>query len=274
MSRVGVIAGEGVLPMHLARHLRPNAPVIVDFGVTKLDWASEYEVIPVRFERPAAVFKKLRLSGVTQIVMAGGMARPRLNPMKFDRVFLRKSSGLLGAMRMGDDALLRFISAWFEEEGFEIIGAHQILETLLAPNGVWGRITPSEEDQRDIDRGVRLLDHLAPEDIAQACVISQGICFGIETIQGTDALLNFVKSTDQKFNPPRVRSQGVLVKLPKKGQHERIDLPTIGEETVRNAHAAGLSGIALRANSSIVLEIEKVIALADQHELFLVGISA
>jgi len=64
---------------------------------------------------------------------------------------------------------------------------------------------------------------------------------------------------------------GVLVKAPKPGQEERIDLPTIGTETVRRAAAAGLAGIAVAAGGVLVAERAATIEAANRHGLFLVG---
>ena len=43
---------------------------------------------------------------------------------------------------------------------------------------------------------------------------------------------------------------GVLVKAPKPGQEERVDMPTIGPDTVESAARAGLAGIAVAAGQS------------------------
>lgn len=65
---------------------------------------------------------------------------------------------------------------------------------------------------------------------------------------------------------------GVLVKLCKPGQDERADLPSIGPDTVINAHAAGLSGIAIEAGRALVLERDRVVSEADRLGLFVTGI--
>ena len=63
----------------------------------------------------------------------------------------------------------------------------------------------------------------------------------------------------------------MLVKAPKPGQEDRVDLPTIGPETVRRAAAAGLAGIAVAAGQVLVAEPAATIEAADQLGLFLVG---
>ncbi|MEO1563129.1 MAG: UDP-2,3-diacylglucosamine diphosphatase LpxI [Pseudomonadota bacterium] len=274
MTKRAIIAGKGVLPRLLAEATKGAGadPVVVDFGTTDLDWIDGYSVIRAKFEKSGAFFRALRREGVTEVVFGGGMERPKLNPIKMDRHFLSKAPQLLRAIRGGDDGLLRSIAAWFEEEGFTIVAPQDVVSDLIAPNGVWGRHYPSEQDDLDMDRGVQILEALAPQDVGQACVVSGGICFGIETIQGTDALLNFVMQTEQRLQPPPSTKQGVLVKLPKVGQEQRIDLPSIGTDTVHAAKAAGLSGIAVMENGALVLGLQDVVAAADEAQMFLMGL--
>lgn len=269
-----IIAGSGVLPKLLAEaSLRDGYEVsIIDFKTTQLDWVSSYPVLTAQFEKAGRLFAALHKNGISEVVFAGGMERPKLNPLKMDRAFLAKAPLLLRAIKGGDDGLLRLIADWFQEEGFQIIAPHEVAKDLLAPAGVWGKHHPSEQDYLDIDRGVQILDALAPADVAQACVIGGGICFGIESIQGTDALLRFVSETEARLQPPKETDYGVLVKIPKTGQETRLDLPGIGPDTISNAARAGLSGIALKEGGALVLGLSDVVQAADEAGLFILGL--
>ena len=70
----------------------------------------------------------------------------------------------------------------------------------------------------------------------------------------------------------RRQRQGVLVKRPKPSQDLRVDLPAIGPNTVRNADAAGLAGIAVMAGHVLAAERSEMIEIADQCGLFIAGI--
>ena len=84
-----------------------------------------------------------------------------------------------------------------------------------------------------------------------------------ETQAGTDSMLNALSTTSSH----KMRS-GVLVKRPKPQQDRRIDMPTIGEATVLNAYRAGLAGIAVEAEGSLVVDKRKVAICADRYSLF------
>ena len=62
---------------------------------------------------------------------------------------------------------------------------------------------------------------------------------------------------------------GVLAKTPKPIQERRIDLPTIGLETVERCDRAGLAGIALEAGGALIVNREAVIAALDAAGMFL-----
>jgi DUF1009 family protein len=88
--------------------------------------------------------------------------------------------------------------------------------------------------------------------------VADGQVLGVETAQGTDAMLHFVMQTPDAL---RHRAKGVLVKLPKPGQDLRVDMPAIGPDTIRRAAEAGLAGIIIAAGQ--VLLIDRAATLAD-----------
>jgi DUF1009 family protein len=63
------------------------------------------------------------------------------------------------------------------------------------------------------------------------------------------------------------------VKAPKPGQERRIDLPTIGPQTVAGAARAGLAGIAVAAGAAVIAEADKVAAAADAAGIFVTGLA-
>jgi DUF1009 family protein len=65
---------------------------------------------------------------------------------------------------------------------------------------------------------------------------------------------------------------GVLVKMKKPHQERRVDLPAVGPNTVTAAAASGLAGIAVEAGHTLMIDRARMIALADERGLFLVGV--
>ena len=103
-------------------------------------------------------------------------------------------------------------------------------------------------------------------DVGQGVIVADGLVLGVEAIEGTDALIERCEALHRKG------SKGVLVKVKKPGQENRIDLPTIGEITILNAAKHGLCGIAIEKDSTLVLDRDEVIKQADKHGIFVVGV--
>lgn len=268
-ERLAILAGRGALPGLLAR-AAPEALFVTFDGVGAEPPKGHAHHLRAAFSQIGALFDGLRAQGVDQVVLAGAMARPTLDPDQFDDRMQALAPRLMAAMTGGDDALLRLVIKVFEEEGFAVLGAHQVAPDLVASEGVLTRAEPTGADFADIERATAILAALAPLDIGQATVVAGGLCLGIETLQGTDALLRFVAAT-----PADLRRQpgGVLVKRPKAGQELRVDMPAIGPDTVKAAAAAGLGGIVVTAGQVMLLERDALLATADEAELFLWAIA-
>ena len=257
MTRLAILAGQGALPHQIAA-AHPDALFahFVDLG----SGLPSNETLQVSYERFGEMFAGLKQAGVTEVVFAGGLARPALNPANFDDKMRMLAPGFMAAMQGGDDALLRAVILAFEEEGFTVKGAHEVLPDLTVRAEQQGATECTGVDASDAARAWKILQALGSLDVAQACVVARGICLGIETAQGTEALLGFVAQTRGALKSAQ---GGVLVKWTKPNQDLRVDMPAIGPDTVDQARAAGLQGICIEAGAVLVLERNEVIRRAD-----------
>ena len=73
----------------------------------------------------------------------------------------------------------------------------------------------------------------------------------------------------KKCKSKKFKNQGVLVKFPKKKQDLRVDLPTIGFETLKQSKNAGLKGIVVKNKQHIFLDQSKCIKFADKNKMFI-----
>lgn len=261
-GRLAILACSGALPVEIAK-ANPGALKIGFAGVPN---ELPGDVHEFRFEKLGALWAFLRENSVERVVFAGGLARPPLDPSAFDSGMAAVAPRLAAAMSGGDDALLRLVIAVFEEQGFKVVGAHEICPGLTVGHAFEIGGSPSDADMSDAARARSILAALSPLDVGQACVVAGGQCLGIETMQGTDALLRFVAST-----PPlqRPKAPGVLVKAAKTGQDLRIDMPGIGPETVIATARAGLAGIIVEPQRVMILNREEVTDALGDTGLFL-----
>lgn len=220
--------------------------------------------IEARLEQFGALFAALRAADVRDVCFAGAVTRAAFDPTALDDETKGLLPRIMAAQLQGDDALLREIVSIFEEQGFVVRGAHELRPDLVADAGVLQGPAPDAALSRDADRARAVLAALGPHDVGQAAVAADGQLLGIETLQGTDAMLRFVGET-------RPGSGGVLVKRAKPGQDLRVDMPAIGPDTVARAADAGLSGIEVQAGHVLLLDPGAVRAACDAHGIALWG---
>ncbi len=270
MESLGIIAGSGVLPRLVAEACaaRGQGYLVVQFSGVELDWVTDHPVLQASFEKPGKLFKGLKKAGVSTVTMGGAMGRPRLNPLKLDATGMRLAPVVMKAMKAGDNSTLKIVAALFEAEDFNVIGVHEALPTLLPEAGIPTESQPSKEDLSDVERANEIVTALGQVDVGQGVVVAQGICLGLESIQGTDAMLRFVAENPARL-PDKKGSKGVLLKLPKPGQDMRLDMPAIGPDTFDAVARAGLAGVAVQSGSTLILGREQTIARANELGLFL-----
>lgn len=267
---LGIIAGNGRLPAQLVAACRATgrACFVLAFEESAVhDTTLHAPHAVVRLGAVGEALERLRAAGVREVVLAGGIKRPSLASLRPDMAATRLLARLGKAFFGGDDALLKALIAFLEEEEFTVISAQDILQSLVAEDGVYGRITPTTQHHADIAKGITVAKQLGALDIGQAAIVENGAVLGVEAAEGTAALI--ARCASLRREPVR---SGVLVKAKKPGQDERADLPAIGVDTVEAIHAAGFSGIAVEAGGSLILERERTIARANDLGVFLMGI--
>ena len=263
-GRLAILACGGALPAMLAA-AHPDAVHFTLRGVPS-ELADSAQEFPL--ERIGALFAAMRQAGVTHMVFAGTLTRPGLNPAEFDAEMARLAPGLMAAIPQGDDALLRFVISMFEEQGIAVMGAHELLPDLTAEPGLSAGPAPTAADLADAARAAQILSAISPLDLGQGCVVAGGQCLGIETVQGTDALLAYIAQTPAAL---RRGQRGVYVKAPKVGQDLRIDMPTIGPDTVAAVADAGLAGLVIAEGKVVVMQRDETLFLAEDRGVFLIS---
>ncbi|MBT5414698.1 MAG: UDP-2,3-diacylglucosamine diphosphatase LpxI [Rhodospirillaceae bacterium] len=267
--KLGIVAGGGDLPVKLVAACRAAGREVFVLALEGQADPAAAEGVPhvwIRMGAAGKALKTLREAGVQDLVMAGRVRRPSLSELRPDwratKLFAK-----LGASALGDDGLLSAVVRELEEvEGFRVTAPDELLGDLVAPTGPLGRHEPDDSARGDIARGFAVARALGALDVGQAVVVQGGLVLGVEAIEGTDALIARC-ATLRREGPG-----GVLVKTCKPGQERRVDLPTVGIETLRGAARAGLRGVAVEAGRSLILDRDAMIRMADESGLFLIGV--
>lgn len=261
--KLGIIAGGGALPgLLVSACLSSGRPHFV-LGLS--GFASD-TALPrpvdswIKLGEAGKGFEALRAAGVAEVVMAGAVQRPKFSELKTDFKGAAMLARIAGRTALGDDSLLTAVVSEVESEGFKVVGADSILFELLTPSGVLGRTIPKAQAKADIAVGFNAAKALGRADIGQAVVARDSVVIATESADGTDAMLGRVQG-------------GVLVKVKKPQQERRVDLPTVGPSTIKSAIAAGLEGVAVEAGHTFMIDRTRMVAMADEAGLFVVGVT-
>lgn len=272
--KLGIVAGAGPLPHRIAGACarRGEAVHVVRLaGMADADFSS-FSGETAGLAEAGRIIRSLKNAECDAVVMAGVVRRPDFRSLKPDWRGAALIPKLVAAAARGDGAILSALVETLESEGFIVVGADEAMQELLVAQGQLGRLAPDLGALADIAKGAAVIRALGPYDVGQGAVVASGHVLAIEAAEGTDAMLD--RCAALRASDRDGARNGVLVKRPKPQQEMRVDLPTIGAETIRRACAAGLSGVAVEAGKAIAIDADEVAATADALGLFVYGFAA
>jgi DUF1009 family protein len=276
MTALGIIAGDGDLPRAVAMSAREaGRPVFVVAlrGCLNGTWPEEFPHAWASLGEPGRALKALAGAGVKDVLLAGRVDRPKFSELKLDAKGVMVLPRVVAAARKGDDALLRVMVDIFEREGFRAVAVPDAAPGLVCAEGPLGKISPNDDHRADIAQAFEIVRALGALDVGQAAAVCEGLALAVEAAEGTDKMIARIATLREALRGTPQKKRGVLVKALKPTQDTRTDMPVIGVQTVRNAAAAGLAGIALEAGKSLIVGKAEVAAEADQLGLFVTGVN-
>lgn len=272
-GKLGLIAGGGALPLAIAARCEAEGRPV--FVVRLTSFADphliRYPGLEAGMAEIGRVLAALKAADCVAVCFAGTVNRPDFKALKPDLKGALVLPGIIAAATKGDDALLRKILSVFENEGYAIEGADDILggETLTV--GALGRVTPDEAQLLDLRKALHVAEKAGELDIGQGAVVCDGLVLAVEAQEGTDAMLARVAGLPGDLRGATGNPKGSLGKAPKPIQDLRVDMPVIGAQTIEMAAAAGLAGVGGVAGKMILIDRAAIIEAADRLGLFVWG---
>lgn len=266
--KIGILAGGGELPKELAYRLKEQkrAFFIIGFeGFVEPYWLHDFPHQRMRLAGIGKILRVLRQEKCEELILIGPIKRPSWRDFRPDFEGARLLARLGKAIFLGDNGLLASIISLLEEEGFRIRGAHEFLFDKKEKEGPLGLIKPQKQDLNDISYGKNFLKIIAPFDIGQACIVHLGRILAVEGAEGTDQMIARYGQLEDSYKG------AILVKMPKIGQDLRVDMPTIGPNTIEYAARAGLKVIAFLGEETLFLEKDFCVQKANNLEICLYG---
>ncbi len=259
---IGLIAGEGRLPVILAEAVRARGLhlicIVIDGEHTDLARLSDH-IYRVGFGEMERILDALGTHGVRRVLLAGRAPRAKVIGGG-DRSFRR---WVEGSSDRGDHALFLEVVQRLAQLGIDVLSPLEFIRDRLTPPGVLTSRRPTSEEQDDIALGMRVARTIAALDLGQTLVLKRGVMLAVEAAEGTD----------QTIRRGGTLAEGaVVVKAARPHQDERFDLPTAGAQTVVALRDARASVLALEAGRTLLLDRAEAVAAADAAGVAIVGV--
>jgi UDP-2,3-diacylglucosamine hydrolase len=264
-SGLGIIAGNGVYPFLVAKGARQSGVSAIHVAAFEnetqpelANYADSIEWMRVgQLNRLLRFFEK---AGVRRAIMAGQIAPKNLFDLRPDFKVLVMLSAL---KKRNAETLFGAVGDELAKLGIKLLPATTYLEDSLAKEGLIAGPNPKKRCVDDIAFGFEIAKEVSKLDIGQTVVVRNGTVLAVEAFEGTNEAI--------QRGAHLGRRGAVVVKVAKPNQDFRFDVPVIGCQTLEVASAAGIKVIAVEAETTLLLDIEAVKALAEEKQVTIYG---
>ena len=217
---------------------------------------NSYRISIGRFGRIIDLIQKKRSN---KVLFAGKIAKPKFLTLRLDLKGIYYMPSVIKAAKVGDAAIIKTIIKILNNENIKVISSIFFNPELALNIGNYTKLKPSNTDKKSINIGVSFFKKLNDLDHVQALIVKDSKVISKENSSGTKKMLSNLKK----------KSGGILIKLPKKKQDLRIDLPTVGLNTLKDCKKFGLKGIVLKSKKNIFLNKINCINFANKNKIFI-----
>ena len=194
-----------------------------------------------------------------KVLFAGKIVKPKFPSLRLDLKGIYYMPNIIRAAKKGDAAIIKAIIKILNNEGIKVISSISFNPELALKSGNYTKLKPNSKDLASIKTGIRHFNKLNDLDHVQALIVKDSKIIAKEGREGTRKML-------AKLNK---KTHGMLIKFPKRKQDLRIDLPTIGLQTLKDCKKFGLKGIILKSEKNIFLDRVKCVQFANKNKIFI-----
>ena len=207
------------------------------------------------------MIKLMKIKKCKKVLFAGKIAKPNFSSIRMDIKGFFYLPEIIKAAKIGDAAIIKIIIDILKKEKINVISSITFNPELSLKKGNYTKVKPNLKDKKDIKKGIDYLNKINAYNYTQGLVVRNEFIIKVENNSGTKKMIRSIKST--------LKNSGILIKLPKKKQDLRIDLPTVGLDTFKDCKKAGLKGIVMMHKHNIFLEKEACIKFANINKIFI-----
>ena len=259
---IGLIFGETDFPNQILKKIKNKRKYLIIDLTTNKTFKKDRNSYPVSLGQFGKIIKILKDNKCKKVLFAGKVKKPKFSKLSLDLKGVYYMPRIIKSAKLGDAAILKEIIDIFNKETIKTISSLTFNPELALKKGYYSKIRPNKEDIIDINLAIKTLSKLGNYTFSQGTVVRNKKVIAIEGKDGTQKMLKKCKSK-------KLRNNGVLVKFPKKKQDLRIDLPTVGLNTLKQCKSAGLKGVVIKDKQNVFLERKKSINFANKNKMFI-----
>ena len=266
METLGLLSGIGHLPVDVAQSAKAMGYRVVAIGVVPgVDpglAASVDAYYDIHIGKLGKIINTLKKNQVTKVTMIGKVTKEILYSEGAIIPDFRAIKLLTSLPDRKDDTIMNAIVKELEEEKMAVMDQTLLIQPLLPAPGVLSKRKPTAEELEDIEFGFQVAKEIGRLDIGQTVVVKNKAVMAVEAIEGTDACI---------LRGGTLGKGVIVAKSAKPAQDNRFDMPSVGVRTIESMIAAGAAGIVMEAGRTLLVERERTLALADEHDMFVVA---
>jgi hypothetical protein len=259
---IGLFLGEKKLPIEILNKLKKKK---IKYFIIDLTKNNKFKKDKNSFFISIGMFGKIleliHYKKCKKVIFAGNISKPKISSLKLDLKGIYYIPRILKASKLGDAAILKELIKILSEHRINVLKLNFFNPELTLSKGNYTKIKPSKFEILNIKKGINFLNKLNAHNHSQGIVLKNNKVIAKESSKGTQKMIQGIKKIKI--------SSGMLIKFPKKKQDLRVNLPTIGLETLRDCKQAGIKGIVLKSNENIILDKNKCINFANNNKMFI-----
>ena len=249
---IGLFLGEKKLPLEILKSLKKKKIKYFIIDLSKNNkFKKDKNSYFINIGKFGKILELIKSKKCKKVLFAGNIIKPRISKLKLDLKGIYYIPRIIKASKLGDAAILKELIKILLENKIKVIKLNTYNPELTLKRGCYTKIKPSGSDLITIERGIQILNKSNSFNHVQALVINNQKVVSFEKRKGTKDMLKLIRNNNLQNK--------ILLKIPKSKQDLRVDLPTIGLDTLKDCNKANIKGIVVKAGQNIFL---------DKHEGF------
>jgi len=259
---IGLFLGDKKLPLEILKKIKQKKIKYFIIDLTRDNkFKKDKNCYFINIGKFGKILKLIKKKKSKKVLFAGNIDKPKFSSLKLDFKGIYYIPRIIKAYKLGDAAILKELIKILSEHKIKVIRLNYFNPELTLSKGNYTKTKPNKLESKDIIKGMNYLNKLSAHNHVQGVVIRDNKIIAKETSKGTKKMLLSIKKLKNL--------KGILIKLPKKKQDLRADLPTVGIETLKDCKKSGIKGIILKTRKNIILDKNKCINFANKYKMFI-----